>query len=75
MKRTYEKLNIHFDVYWGESQVAKESMERAIQVLQDKGLITEDRGALLVDLKKYKLEKGLVKKAGTCHFDRSQRRD
>ncbi|WVR09383.1 arginine-tRNA ligase [Kwoniella sp. DSM 27419] len=64
LKGTYEKLNVHFDVYWGESQVSPESMERATQIVQDKGLTCfETNGALLVDLTKYKMDKAIVRKA------------
>ena len=64
LKETYERLNIHFDVYYGESQVKKESMERAVRIVQEKGLTCEDRGALLVDLTKFKMDKAIVRKAG-----------
>jgi arginyl-tRNA synthetase len=64
LKETYAKLNIHFDVYWGESQVSKESMERAIRVCEERGLTCEDRGALLVDLTKYKMDRAIIRKAG-----------
>ena len=57
-------LNIHFDVYWGESQVSKESMDRAIRVVEEKKLTCEDRGALLVDLTKFKMDRAIVRKAG-----------
>jgi arginyl-tRNA synthetase len=60
----YEKLNIHFDVFWGESQVSTESMDRAIRVVQEKGLTCEDRGALLVDLTKFKMDRAIVRKGG-----------
>ncbi|TYJ51335.1 arginine-tRNA ligase [Cryptococcus floricola] len=62
LKGTYEKLNVKFDVYWGESQVSNESMERAVKIVQDKGLTCEDRGALLVDLVKFKMDKAIVRK-------------
>ncbi|ORY29670.1 hypothetical protein BCR39DRAFT_531576 [Naematelia encephala] len=62
LKQTYAELNIKFDVYWGESQVAAESMERAIRIVQEKNLVVEDRGALLVDLERYKLEKAIIRK-------------
>ena len=64
LKETYEKLNIHFDVYWGESQVAKESMDRAVRITKEKGLTCEDRGALLVDLVEYKMDRAIILKAG-----------
>jgi arginyl-tRNA synthetase len=69
LKETYERLNIHFDVFWGESQVKEESMQRAIKIVQEKNLVCEDRGALLVDLEKYKLEKAIVRKGGESHGD------
>ncbi|OCF75731.1 arginine-tRNA ligase [Kwoniella mangroviensis CBS 8886] len=63
LKGTYEKLNVHFDVYWGESQVSTESMDRATRIVQEKNLTCEDRGALLVDLTKYKMDKAIIRKA------------
>nr|ODN94557.1 arginine-tRNA ligase [Cryptococcus depauperatus CBS 7855] len=62
LKSTYEKLNVHFDVYWGESQVSNESMERAIRIVQEKGLTCDDRGALLVDLTKFKMDRAIIRK-------------
>ncbi|CDK28913.1 unnamed protein product [Kuraishia capsulata CBS 1993] len=61
---TYARLNIKFDSYSGESQVPQELMEGATKTLREKGLITEDRGALLVDLAPFdkKLGKVLVQK-------------
>jgi arginyl-tRNA synthetase len=64
LKEVYEKLNIHFDVFWGESQVSTDSMDRAIKVVQDKNLTCEDRGALLVDLTKFKMDRAIVRKGG-----------
>lgn len=64
LKETYATLNVNFDVYWGESQVKPESMERAIQICEEKGLTCkEDNGALLVDLKKYKMDRAIIRKA------------
>ncbi|KAK1927325.1 hypothetical protein DB88DRAFT_537287 [Papiliotrema laurentii] len=63
LKETYKKLNIDFDVYWGESQVKPESMQRAIDVCVEKGLTCEDRGALLVDLVRFKMDKAIIRKA------------
>ncbi|KAJ2557834.1 arginyl-tRNA synthetase [Coemansia sp. RSA 1933] len=56
---TYTRLGIHFDVYSGESQVG-EGMERAMQMLEDADLLTENKGAKVVDLKKYGLQKASV---------------
>lgn len=64
LKEVYAKLNIHFDVYWGESQVSSESMQRAIRICEEKGLTCEDRGALLVDLTKFKMDRAIIRKAG-----------
>ncbi|PVH94881.1 arginyl-tRNA synthetase [Periconia macrospinosa] len=63
-KKTYARLNIHYDDYSGESQVKEESMEEAAQVLQEKGVSEVSDGAVMVDLTKYskKLGKALVKK-------------
>jgi hypothetical protein len=63
-KETYARLNIHFDVYSGESQVATESMTDAITTLQTMGVVIEKDGALIADLDKYKLEKTVVRKKG-----------
>ncbi|WVQ95185.1 arginine-tRNA ligase [Kwoniella sp. CBS 9459] len=63
LKLTYEKLNVHFDVYWGESQVSPESMQRAIDICEEKKLTCEDRGALLVDLTKFKMDRAIIRKA------------
>ncbi|ODV87563.1 hypothetical protein CANARDRAFT_6090 [[Candida] arabinofermentans NRRL YB-2248] len=62
---TYARLNIKYDIYSGESQVKQESMDNVTKVLKEKNLVTEDRGALLVDLKNFgekKLGKVLVQK-------------
>lgn len=71
LEEVYRKLNIHFDVYWGESQVNKESMERAVRICKEKGLTCTDRGALLVDLTEYKLERAIITKGGK--LDRIER--
>lgn len=61
---TYARLNIHFDVYSGESQVRKESIQEMIQKLRESPYVErEDNGALLVNLKKYKLEKAIVERS------------
>jgi arginyl-tRNA synthetase len=49
-------------VYSGESQVRPESIAHANSILQEKGLIVEDKGARLINLEKYKLAKPLVRK-------------
>ncbi|AMD19247.1 HBR346Cp [Eremothecium sinecaudum] len=62
---TYARLNIKYDVYSGESQVKKESMDKALKMFEEKNLTHEDRGATLIDLTKFnkKLGKTIVKKS------------
>ncbi|ODQ49244.1 hypothetical protein PICMEDRAFT_14712 [Pichia membranifaciens NRRL Y-2026] len=63
---TYARLNIKYDVYSGESQVSDEVMKNVSKTLQEKNMITEDRGALLIDFKQLgqkKLGKVLVQKS------------
>ncbi|ORX38283.1 arginine-tRNA ligase [Kockovaella imperatae] len=62
LKETYERLNIHFDVFWGESKVDPESMQRAIRICEEKKLTCDDRGALLVDLTKWKMDRAIIRK-------------
>jgi arginyl-tRNA synthetase len=62
---TYARLNIKYDVYSGESQVSPKKMKDVVEVLEEKKMITEDRGALLIDFKNLgqkKLGKVLVQK-------------
>ncbi|GAV27335.1 Arginine--tRNA ligase [Pichia membranifaciens] len=63
---TYARLNIKYDVYSGESQVSEEVMKDVSKTLEEKKMITEDRGALLIDFKQLgqkKLGKVLVQKS------------
>lgn len=60
----YERLNVHFDVYTGESEVGKESQDLALKRLDEMGLITDVEGAKIVDLKKWKLESAVLRKKG-----------
>ncbi|GMM29114.1 arginine--tRNA ligase [Martiniozyma asiatica (nom. inval.)] len=63
---TYARLNITYDVYSGESQVSSEVMKQVTKDLEEKKMITEDRGALLIDFKQLgqkKLGKVLVQKS------------
>lgn len=64
-KDTYARLNIYYDSYSGESQVSEETLELVNKKLLENDLITEDKGAHIVDLKKYnkKLGKVLVRKS------------
>ncbi|GBE88787.1 arginyl-tRNA synthetase [Sparassis latifolia] len=65
----YARLNVHFDVYTGESRVSKESMDNALAQLDEMGLIEDEEGAKRVNLEKYKLGKAVVrKKDGTSIY-------
>jgi arginyl-tRNA synthetase len=60
----YARLNVHFDVYWGESEVGREWQDKALDMLNAMGLISDVDGAKLVDLEQYKLQKAIVRKKG-----------
>ena len=68
-KKTYARLNIHYDHYSGESQVEAERMEAAAVRLKERGVSEDSNGAVVVDLTKSKdkntkkLGKALVKKS------------
>ncbi|EAU86095.1 arginyl-tRNA synthetase [Coprinopsis cinerea okayama7 len=65
----YERLNVSFDVYTGESEVGKESIDKALERLDEMGLIEESNGAKLINLEKWKLGKAVVrKKDGTSIY-------
>lgn len=59
---TYARLNIRFDNYKGESSVKPEYMDKAMKVLEEKKLLIEDKGAIRIDLEKYKMDRVIVKK-------------
>lgn len=60
-REVYDRLNIHFDVYSGESQVG-DGMARAMQKLADDGLLEDSEGAKVINLEKFKLGKTVVQK-------------
>ena len=60
----YQRLNVHFDEYTGESKVSAKSMEDAVARLQEMGLVEEDNGALRINLEKHKLGKAVIRKRG-----------
>lgn len=60
----YDRLNVKFDVYTGESMVGKENMDLALEKLDEMGLVTETNGAKLVDLEEWKLGKAVIRKKG-----------
>ncbi|KAJ6572594.1 hypothetical protein B0H10DRAFT_1964408 [Mycena sp. CBHHK59/15] len=61
-QEAYNRLNIKFEVYTGESNVNKESMEKALGQLEHMGLISDREGAREVDLKKWNLMAPIVRK-------------
>ncbi|KAL8868202.1 MAG: hypothetical protein Q9174_005144 [Haloplaca sp. 1 TL-2023] len=65
-KKTYARLNIHYDHYSGESQVEAERMDNAAKQLETSGVSEMSAGAVIVDLTKNpktkKLGKALVRK-------------
>ena len=64
-QETYARLNIHYDVYSGESQLDQNGINRATKYLVDNGISTEDQGAILIDFAKYgkkSLGKAIVRK-------------
>ncbi|KAJ9112553.1 hypothetical protein QFC19_000570 [Naganishia cerealis] len=63
LEQAYARLNIHFDVYAGESLVSPEAMKRQVDLLEEKNLLCTDRGAVLANLEEYKLGKVVVRKA------------
>ena len=65
----YNRLNVEFDVYTGESEVSKEMIDKAIDKLEEMNLLEESNGARLVNLEKWKLGKAVVrKKDGTSIY-------
>ena len=62
-KKVYERLNVEFDVYSGESQMSA-GMVDAVHRLEEKGLLqTDEKGAQIVDLRKYKANVAVIKKS------------
>lgn len=60
--RIYEKLNVHFDSFNGEA-FYNDKMDEGIQILEDKGLLKESKGAKIVDLESYNLPPALIMKS------------
>lgn len=49
MKKSYDKLGVHFDLWYGESD-AEKYVGRLVDTLSKKGLIYESQGAMVVDV-------------------------
>lgn len=61
-KEVYERLNVQFDIYSGES-LYEERMKNSVQELKDKNLLEESKGAMVIDMEKFGLGKPLVLKS------------
>lgn len=60
--RIYDKLDVSFDHFHGEA-FYNDKMDEGIQILEDKKLLKESKGAQIVDLEKYNLPPALIKKS------------
>jgi arginyl-tRNA synthetase len=65
-KEEYARLNVVFDEYTGESMIGQEWQDKALQRLDEMGLITDVDGMKLVDLEQWKLGKAVLRKKGAC---------
>lgn len=60
--RVYDMLGIEFDSYAGESFYS-DKMPRIVEMLEEKGLLKESKGAQIVDLEPYGMTPALIKKS------------
>ncbi len=60
--KVYDLLNIKFDSYAGESFYS-DKMPKVIEEMEDKGLLQESKGALIIDLEEYDMPPALIKKS------------
>lgn len=60
-EKVYQRLNISFDSYNGEA-FYNDKMNNIVEMLEQKGLLTTDRGATVVNLDEYDLNPALIKK-------------
>ncbi|KAF3909741.1 hypothetical protein AA313_de0209653 [Arthrobotrys entomopaga] len=71
-EKVYARLNIKFDIYSGESQVGADTMAKASQIMEEKGISENSEGAKIVDFVKHgykKLGKAIIqKKDGTTLY-------
>lgn len=59
--RIYDKLDVQFDFFTGESFYS-DKMDAIVEDLEQKNLLHESKGALIIDLEKYDLNPALIKK-------------
>ncbi len=62
VKKIYDRLNVKFDSWNGES-FYMDKMDAPLEMLRQKGLITESQGAEVVDLKDYNMPPFLLVKS------------
>lgn len=62
-KKIYARINVHFDLYSGESQYSLEQMRDVLKDLGEKNLLTTlEGGAMAVDLKEWDLGTAVIGK-------------
>lgn len=61
-QKTYARLNVRFDHFWGESYYVGQvgALESSLEA---KGLLIESQGAMVVDLEKFEMPPCIVRKA------------
>jgi len=60
--KTYELMDIKFDSFAGEA-FYNDKMEPVIKLLEEKGLLVEDQGAMVVNLDEYDMPPCLIRKS------------
>ncbi|HHV38730.1 MAG TPA: arginine--tRNA ligase [Tepidimicrobium sp.] len=60
--KVYDLLGIEFDSYTGESFYS-DKMPRVIKEMEEKGLLQESEGAVIIDLEEYGMPPALIKKS------------
>ena len=60
--RVYDMLGISFDSYAGESFYS-DKMPRIVDMMDEKGILQESKGAMIVDLEEYGMSPALIKKS------------
>lgn len=68
----YERLNVRFDEYIGESLVGREWQDKAIDRLTELNLIEDHDGAKLVNLEQWKMGRAVLRKKGMCGISQSE---
>ncbi|KAJ7471355.1 hypothetical protein B0H11DRAFT_2041316 [Mycena galericulata] len=64
----YDRLNIKFDAYTGESMVGKKWQDKALARLEEMGLIEDVDGAKIVNLEQWKMGKAVLRKRGHVNY-------